>query len=197
MGLFVACKVEGCAGNAHYSGKGAHGYCARHSYRLRRHGSPLGGRTTPGEADRFLREVVFGFTGDECLIWPYARNSAGYGHLSLGGRNHLVHRLACEERNGPAPSPSAHAAHSCGKGHEGCCNPRHVRWATPSDNLRDRDTHGTTPRGERHYLAKLTADDVRAIRQSTESRATLARYHGVDPANITAVRNGRSWRHIQ
>lgn len=190
------CGVEGCERNAHPVAKGGRGYCSRHYYRLLKHGDPLGGRVAPGEPERHLREIVFRHVGDECLIWPYARNSAGYGHLHVAGKDSLVHRLACAHRHGPPPTEHHHAAHSCGNGHEGCCNPNHLRWATPSENILERKEHGTEPNGERHYAAKLTEDNVRTIRKSRLSSAELGRRYGCDPANIAAIRARRSWRHV-
>jgi hypothetical protein len=65
--------------------------------------------------------------------------------------------------NGPPPTPEHEAAHSCGKGHEGCIAPGHLEWKTPAENTADRLVHGTHSRGERSYWAKLTEADVREI----------------------------------
>jgi hypothetical protein len=52
-------------------------------------------------------------------------------------------RVMCKLAHGPAPTPKHHAAHSCGKGHEACINPKHLRWATPRENAADAKLHGT------------------------------------------------------
>jgi hypothetical protein len=70
----------------------------------------------------------------------------------------------CERKHGPAPTLDHEAAHSCGKGHEGCINPHHLDWKTPAENQADKLTHGTHRRGERCPTAKLTEKDVREIR---------------------------------
>lgn len=155
------------------------------------------GRAKPGEARQYLVDIVFTYEGDDCLIWPYARNSAGYGHIAFCGRDSLVHRLACIEENGAAPSGEHEAAHSCGKGHLGCCNKKHTRWATSAENAVDRFTHGTVKFGEKHYAAKLTESDVRFIRQSDLNNTELAAKFDVNRTNILAVRKMKSWRHVQ
>lgn len=55
---------------------------------------------------------------------------------------------------------------------------------------------GTKPQGERTGVTKLTADDVRAIRSSSESPYRIAHKYGVTPPAISAVRAGRNWSHV-
>lgn len=191
------CKIDGCAKSAHWRDRGRDGYCASHFYRLQRHGDPLGGRTSVGEAAEYFANVVMAYEGDECLFWPYAKNSAGYGHLRVNGKNQLVHRMVCERVNGAPPTIKHQAAHSCNNGHLSCCNKRHLSWKTAIGNAADKFENGTTNQGEKHYACKLTEHDVRFIRSTHLSNAELARRLSVDPANIAAVRNFRSWRHVQ
>jgi hypothetical protein len=186
------CAVDGCDRAVR-----RRGYCEKHAHRDAKYGSPIGGRTFQGEPRRYLADVVLKHaSADECLIWPYARNSAGYGHLSVDGKNQLVHRIACEAENGPPPFADAQASHSCGNGHLGCCNPKHQRWDTPAGNLADKARHGTLKNGVEHHLAKLTEDDVRAIRASDESQSVLASRYGVEQTNISAIKRRKSWNHI-
>jgi hypothetical protein len=57
---------------------------------------------------------------------------------------------------------------------------------------------GDHARGERNTCAKLTADDVRRIRElrQTMSLAELARQFGVTPQAIWHVVNGKTWKHV-
>lgn len=119
------------------------GWCTGHYQRWNKHGNPLGGGTSPGEALRFYREVVLPYDGDECLVWPYATKFDGYGMLWLAGRPHIVSRLVCEDANGPAPTPKHDAAHSCGQGRLGCVAKRHLSWKTRLENVADSIAHGT------------------------------------------------------
>ena len=55
----------------------------------------------------------------------------------------------------------------------------------------------TMARGERHGLAKLTAEAVNDIRQAESFRGVgrmLADQHGVTEAQISRIRTGRAWR---
>lgn len=55
------------------------------------------------------------------------------------------------------------------------------------------------PRGERAHMAKLTADDVRVIRQrraSGEELKAIAKDYGVTGSNVSCIVNRKSWKHI-
>lgn len=60
----------------------------------------------------------------------------------------------CQKAHGDPPSPKHDAAHSCGRGHEGCVNPNHLSWKTKKQNQADRITHGTS------HLHILTRDET-------------------------------------
>ncbi len=131
------CAVEGCAKPAF-----KRGWCDPHYKRWWRHGDPLAGGTPKRELQRFLYDVALNYFGDECLVWPYTKNGVGYGQIRQGYQKLLVHRIICEQINGPAPSPKHEVAHNCGNGHLGCCAPNHLRWATRVENRADIKIHG-------------------------------------------------------
>lgn len=129
----VICTIDGCDSRVHASG-----LCSGHWKRWRKHGDPLAGRARPGEPERYFREVVLAYDGDECLTWPYQKDGHGYGQLSRKGKNHTVSRLVCIEVNGPPPGPDYDAAHGCDNGHLACVAKRHVVWKTHADNMLDK-----------------------------------------------------------
>lgn len=131
------CTILACS-DPHY----AHGFCKKHYTRLLRHGDPQAGRTPCGDLERFYREVVLPYEGDECIAWPFSRTSSGYGKIYLGGQHLIVSRLSCEEANGAPPTPEHQAAHSCGNGHLGCVTKRHLSWKTSLGNAADKKHHG-------------------------------------------------------
>lgn len=123
-----------------------------------------------------------------CLIWPFARKGGGY--VSIGKKQILVHRLVCEHRNGPAPTPEHHAAHSCGRGHDGCVNQWHLNWKTPTENQLERYEHsGLTPR---YKLTFELAQKIRAL-QGMASADIAAAQFGVSESNVRLVWAGKTW----
>lgn len=184
------CAVEGCS-KKHDS----HGYCSAHAHRFRRHGDPLGGTTARGAAQRFMEEVVIPYQGDGCLAWPFGNNGKGYGTFHVKRRAVSASTYACEKAHGPRPTPQHEAAHSCGKGHLLCCNPRHLRWATTKENHADKLRHGTVMLGEKNNSAKLTADQVRAIREmlGRTPQHEIARRFGVQQMTISKIARGKTW----
>lgn len=184
------CSIPDC-GKRHFG----RGYCNAHYSRWRKYGHPLKGEPTSGWAREYFEKTVIPYSGDDCLIWPFAKNSAGYGKLGVDGKFPHVHRLACEIVHGEPPTAIHEAAHLCGNGHLGCCNPRHVRWATPSENQADRISHGTAARGKRNSSTKLSASQVLRIR-ALRGRMTIsemAHHFGVSRGCITGILSRKNW----
>ena len=77
------CSVEGC-GKPHAS----KGFCPAHSYKFRKYGDPLAGKTKVGNGAvlRWMDENKT-YCGDECLVWPFALGKGGYGNV-WDGRNY-------------------------------------------------------------------------------------------------------------
>lgn len=184
------CSVPDC-GKPHR----AKGLCFMHYQRNRDHGDPLGGRVPNGEATKFFTEVALSHEADECLIWPFKMNPNGYGTIWLNGAHRIVSRLICEDFNG-APATSRHeAAHSCGNGHLGCVNRRHLSWKTSRENKADMLIHGTRNRGERNGQAKLTENQAREILslKGEGSVRELAGRFGVTAMVVSNIHNRKSW----
>lgn len=185
-----ACSISGCRNPYH-----SKGYCWSHYYRLLRHGDPLGGRTPDGEPMRFIHEVAIHHVGDECLIWPFGKNSAGYGTVRVDGKMVIATRYVCELVHGEPPTPEHQAAHSCGKGHEGCISPIHLSWKTPAENKADELIHGTRNRGERCGKSRLTeaeAREILALKGAESLRAIGVRF-GVSRNTASQIHTGRTW----
>lgn len=140
------------------------------------------------------------YDGDNCSPWQFSRYENGYGRLVVLGVSTYAHRVMCTLAHGSPPSDLHQAAHSCGKGHEGCINPRHLAWSTPVENIADKRRHGTLRDGTAHYGAKLTAAQVMDIRSRMVSKrgdlARIGREFGMKGRNIARVRSGSSYRNV-
>lgn len=59
-----------------------------------------------------------------------------------------------------------------------------------------RDAALASNRGERHPVARLTTEQVRVIKHSTEKTGVLAKRFGVHYVTVLDIRSGRTWKHI-
>ncbi len=181
----MTCRIDGCVRPK----RGDHGYCKLHADRVRRHGDPLvclKPKSPYGEPLAWI-ERHKDHQGDSCLIWPFARN--------VDGRAHMFRvkpcRVMCTLRHGEPPAPNYEAAHSCGKGHEGCIHPAHLRWATPAENAKDKIGHGTAK-----TAGRLTPDDIREIRslRGTVRNIDIAKKFGISDGHVANIFRGAKWK---
>jgi hypothetical protein len=182
------CPVPGCGRQ-----RNGRRLCDRHAYRLRRYGSVDAGRVRVGLADDIISEAIRSDT-DACIIWPLSTSHWGYACLKRGGTSIRVSRVILEATIGPPPTPEHQAAHSPVVCHNPrCINPRHLRWATRSENQSDTLLDGTKPRGEKHGNSRLSDDQAREVLRSTEKTHAMAKRFGVHPETIRKIRNRSSW----
>lgn len=188
-----ACMVEGCGRKIL-----ARGLCSAHYDRLRKHGDPtVGGNVRPSSHLAWVIEASR-TEADECVLWPFKRDEQGRGKFYTEGRQTIASRYMCRLVHGEPPTPKHHAAHSCGNGHSGCVNPKHLRWATPKENSADQKLHGTQQRGERYGLAKLSdanAALILRLKGSGTTQQALADRFGVHQSTISDIWRGkrRAW----
>jgi hypothetical protein len=127
--------------------------------------------------------------GAECLFSPFKSTQQGYVGTVFSGEFVYLHRWMCQERHGPPPSPKHQASHSCGRGADGCVNPAHLSWKTPSENQADRKTVGTPFTGRRRKLAPHMIEEICAGNSPPQ---LLAKKFGVTEARIRQVRSAHS-----
>lgn len=71
-----------------------------------------------------------------------------------------------------------------------------LRWATPLENQRDRQIHGTHNKGFNNGRTKLTRKDIIEIKASKEKAVELARLFGVSDCTIHDIRKGKRWTDV-
>lgn len=135
-----------------------------------------------------------------CWTWTGPRNGNGYGTFGPG----RAHRVAWELVNGPIPDGLC-VLHRCDN--PPCVRPDHLWVGTRSENTQDmlqKGRHGAwrhperVARGERNSGARLTLEQVRAIRAEyatgTTSWTRLALKYGISKRAIGRVVQGTHWR---
>lgn len=132
-------------------------------------------------------------TGSSSTCWEWAAGkSNGYGTVSINGRTYFAHRVVYYIHYGIDPGEML-VCHTCDN--PGCCNPSHLFLGTCLDNNRDRTKKGrSAPQtGEHNKQAKLTENDIEAIRNSKEAHHLLETRHKTQ--QISAIKTGKTWKH--
>lgn len=129
-----------------------------------------------------------------CWEWTGAKFPKGhpaYCAWDPGAKQRImvrVHRLMHFLNTGEQPEAVMHRCDNAK-----CCNPAHLESGTVEQNNLDRDARGRVRHGERHADAKLTAEDVQAIRAFVGTQAACAEQFGISPSNVSMIRAGKRW----
>lgn len=139
--------------------------------------------------------------------WPWLGHllSDGYGGFTNGKRPKRTtvraHRHAMALTLGRPITASEVVCHRCDN--PPCVNPAHLFVGTQADNVRDMWNKGRgrymTHRGEAHYKARLTEQNVRDIRARMDLGAVdfdLANEYGVTVSHIRNIAYRRAWKHL-
>lgn len=162
---------------------------------------------SPADAARFWARVQM---TDECWLWTSAgRVSHGYGYFKAGGRQYHAHRFAWMLTRGPIPE-GAFVCHSCDV--RACVRPDHLWLGNQETNMADMVSKGRSasgdrnasrryperrPRGERNTKARLTTEQVRAIRVDRRTQSATATDYGISQAHVSRIKLRESWQHVR
>ena len=102
------------------------------------------------------------------------------------------HKLVLEAFVGKAPK-GMECCHSDGNQQNNKLN--NLRWDTAKNNHADKLKHGTSNTGERCNWAKLTKNQVIAIRADIRTQKEIAAEYGVQQSQISRIKNGIRWIH--
>ena len=157
----------------------------------------IGIRITDGE---FLRkfESLTDRAASGCWEWLGGRVS-GYGTIYRDGKLWKAHRMAWKIHHGSDPGDKC-VCHSCDN--PGCVNPDHLWLGEHEDNMGDMKRKGRAKgfRGEANKSAKITAEDVLAIRElysAGESQPKIGSKYGLDQTTVSDIVLRKTWAHVQ
>jgi hypothetical protein len=137
-----------------------------------------------------------------CWIWQRALSASGYGRLCVpfAGLDRprrvgmVAHRASYEAFCGPIDR-EMDACHRCDV--RACVNPSHIFAGSRQDNVADMVAKGRNRKGADTWNAKLTDEDVRAIRASNELQRVLAKRYNINQCAISEIKSRKRWAHVK
>lgn len=155
------------------------------------------------DVERFWAKVA---QSGECWVWTAATNKQGYGQFWDPARHTmgLAHRFSYEAFVGPLEHhrgiPGAIGQVVCHRcDNKRCVRPSHLFVGSQQDNMDDARRKGrmASRPGETNPKAKLTADQVAAIRASATGRygerSAIARQWGISTGHVSKILKGDVW----
>lgn len=179
------CDFSGCH-RKHYG----YGWCRKHYQRWKRNGDPsvLLRDYTPITLQHLLaHSKINNDTG--CIEWQRAKDG-DYGTLNFRGKKQNVHRIAWLLGVGEIKKGLL-VCHECDN--PPCINLDHLFLGTHKDNMLDAKMKGRMTRGEDSSQSKLTEKDVIAIREMTDTNASIGKMFGVAGSTISCIRHRKNW----
>ena len=138
--------------------------------------------------DKLLSRIA---VNGNCWEWQGAKNSKGYGSISIGGVVILAHRLSYRVHYGKLGDSLV--CHRCDN--PKCVNPAHLFLGTAADNIQDMRRKG---REAPSPTIKITAADARSMREKYIPRkyglTRLAKEYGISSGHVYAILKGDFWR---
>jgi hypothetical protein len=130
---------------------------------------------------------------ETCWLWTKGC-SKGHGHVRINGKMQYSHRVSWLLTGNTIPDGHI-IRHKCRSKH--CCNPEHLETGTVAENNADKIRDGTSARGEKQHLAKLTSAQVLDIRARVgETQTKLAEEFSINHCTIHDILIRRTWKHI-
>ena len=142
-------------------------------------------------------ETQYDLNDNGCWVWKGCKTKDGYGKVKWKGIVQNTHRFYWLLSGRTIPDGLEICHGPCHN--KACFNPEHLRPGTRAENQADRVRDGTNigaKKGEKHHGAKLTSEQVLAIRASEKSQRELSEEYGVAFQTISAIIFKKTWTHI-
>lgn len=135
------------------------------------------------------------------ILKPFYSGNYRYNAVGIYNEDGIstptIHRLVMLAFCGPRPD-GMETRHLNGNKRDNRLS--NLSWGTRTENVHDRNIHGTHNKGERHGMSKLTKKQVIEIRNlystGKYSYANIGKMFKVSRANIGDIVRKDSWKHI-
>ena len=125
--------------------------------------------------------------GTGCWHWTGAKDKDGYGLFTRDGKQHRAPVMALQLDGRPV-TPGHYACHHCDN--PSCVRPSHLYVGTPKQNYAD----AVSRKRVRPSGAKLKPEQVIAIRAAQGTHEAIAARFGVSRANVSLIKERKTWR---
>lgn len=136
---------------------------------------------------------------DDCWLWTGSTDREGYGRFGrkINGSTKFFYAHREAARAAGVAVDGLFVCHLCD--HPLCCNPRHLFVGTHVENMADMTRKGrrSSQVGSLNGNARLTEDDVRAIRRAGGTNTAVAAEFGVTHQMISKIRARKAWKHVE
>lgn len=174
--------------------------CLRPSHLIAAPHGPQKGRIPWNKGKRqsrmeaFARHVIR--TPDsQCWGWRAHMDKDGYPIITNDGKPMRAHRVSYELHYGPIPK-GMFVLHHCDN--PPCTNPQHLFLGNTLDNALDASRKGRLRKGITHHSAKLTEEQVIAIREigNSKSQRDIAAIFGITQTSVGHILRRENWKHL-
>lgn len=133
-----------------------------------------------------------------CWEFTGAKDTYGYGNVSIDGKFHKAHRVSYALEHGDVPDEMV-VCHRCDN--PPCCNPDHLFLGSKQDNYDDMKNKGRDYKasGSKSGQAKLHEEDVKRIREAYlfgARQIDLAAAHGISQSNVSRIVRREWWVNV-
>lgn len=148
--------------------------------------------------DRF--NAKWELVGSGCFEWTASKAGRGYGQIKIPKtrRQEYAHRLAYRIYHGEIPDDKE-VCHKCDN--PACVNPDHLFLGSRKENAEDMAAKMRSLYGSRNPNSKLSDASVRKIRvllaEGKMSQEKIARLFGTSQMNVSRIKRGIYWKHIE
>ena len=125
-----------------------------------------------------------------CWNWLGKKMPNGYGRINLGSKYQYAHRISWFLKHGEFPKQFA--CHKCDN--RSCVNPDHLFEGNAKDNTTDAIRKNRLATGEKHGLTRITIDQAREIKSSSENQHKMAKRFGISQGQVSRIRRGLDWK---
>lgn len=158
---------------------------------------PIDAPTWRGKTVRQRFEVKIRITPG-CWLWTGEKGGKGYGRMTIAKKYLMAHRLSYELYVGPIPSGMI-ICHTCDN--PACVNPDHLWPGTDKTNAEDKMAKGRWACGKRVpgqelSYARLSDEDVYAIRADGRYLKLISEEYGISAAHVNQIKTRIRWQHL-